>query len=70
MTDSFLNREIPREPNYGIPYAIYLVLRRQPWKAMASTTRRTIKRMFLVLSGQHGKNSVPPTRALPLKGDR
>ena len=48
MTDSFFNREIPREPNYGIPYAIYLVLRRQPWKQMASTTWGRLKRLFLL----------------------
>ena len=63
MPESYLNREVPREPNYGIPYALYLVLRRQPWRAMAAGAWNTMKRIFQP-AGRRSSNAVPPAQAL------
>ena len=49
MTDSFFNREISPAPNCSVQYAIYLRLRRQPWKVMAIKTWHTIKQLFLLV---------------------
>lgn len=48
MSEPFLSREIPRDPNYSVPYALYLVLRRQPWKALAGKAWSTVQRLFLL----------------------
>src|ERR1041385_5331299 len=48
VTGSLFNRETPHDPNYSVQYAIYLRLRRQPWKAMAIKTWHTLKHLFLL----------------------
>ena len=62
MTDSFFTREISHAPNHSVQYAIYLRLRRQPWKAMAIKTWHTIKHLFLlsiVMAAMAATLSVP-----------
>lgn len=46
MTNSLPNQEV-RDSNSSALFAVYLVLRRQPWKAMAFKTWDTMKRFVL-----------------------
>ena len=46
MTNALPNRDY-RDPNTSAVFAIYSILRRQPWKSMAIKTWDAVKRLFL-----------------------
>ena len=48
MTNALPNGEY-RDPNTSAVFAIYSILRRQPWKSMAITTWGAVKRLFLAV---------------------
>jgi hypothetical protein len=74
MTNLLLNREIPREPNYSVLYAAYIVLRRQPWQMWAGRTWNAMKSCLLAAllaacagATAHARNYEVLTADVPFK---
>ena len=48
MKDLYSTREIPRDSNYSIQYAVCVALQRQPWRALAARTWLATRRFWLL----------------------